>query len=81
LDEILDSCLSFVVNITIAGSRRAHPLRGEQRERAVALAAKVATERDPVKFHVLLLELNKILNERCFASRRDKKSRTNAPTE
>jgi hypothetical protein len=39
----------------------------------VALAAKVAAERDPVKFHVLLLKLNKILNERCFDSRREQK--------
>jgi hypothetical protein len=38
-----------------------------------ALAAQVAAERDPVKFHILLLELNKIMNERTSARPRDKK--------
>ena len=56
-------------------------MQGEQRERVAALAAQVAAERDPVKFHVLLLELNEILNERTLADPGDKKSRTNPPTE
>jgi len=56
-------------------------VQGERRKRVAALAAQVAAERDPVKFHVLLLELNEILNERTLADRGDKKSRTNPPTE
>jgi hypothetical protein len=56
-------------------------LEGEQRELAAALAAQVAVEREPVKFHALLLELNEILNERNLADPGDKKSRTNPPTE
>ncbi|MGA8342734.1 MAG: hypothetical protein ABR881_17040 [Candidatus Sulfotelmatobacter sp.] len=39
-------------------------MQGEQRERLIALAAQVAVESDPVKFHVLVLELNKMLNEK-----------------
>jgi len=35
----------------------------KQRERLVALAAQVAVESDPVKFHALLLKLNKMLNK------------------
>ena len=48
-------------------------MQPEQRERVVALAAEVAAERDSMKFYVLLLELNQILNERSFAGPRDKK--------
>jgi hypothetical protein len=48
-------------------------LQGEQRKRVVALAEQVAVERDPVKFHILLLELNEIINERTSARPRDKK--------
>jgi len=56
-------------------------VQGEQRKRVAALAAQVAAERDPVKFHVLLLELDEILNKRTPADPGDKKSRTNPPTE
>ena len=35
----------------------------KQRERLVALAAQVAVESEPVKFHALLLKLNKMLNK------------------
>ena len=36
-------------------------MQGEQRERLVALAARVAAENDPVRFHALILELNQLL--------------------
>ena len=35
----------------------------KQRERLLALAAQVAVESDPVKFHALLLKLDKMLNK------------------
>ena len=34
-----------------------------QRERLLVLAAQVAVESDPVKFHALLLKLNKMLSK------------------
>ena len=36
-------------------------MQSEQRERLVALAARVAAENDPVRFHALILELNQLL--------------------
>jgi len=38
------------------------PEQRAQKERLVALAAQVAVESDPGKFHALILELNKLLN-------------------
>ena len=38
-------------------------MQAEQRERLVALAARVASEIDPAKFHALLLELGQLLEE------------------
>ena len=38
-------------------------MQAEQRERLVALAARVASETDPAKFHALLLELGQLLEE------------------
>jgi len=46
-------------------------MQSEQRARLVALATRVAAERDPVRFHALVLELNQLLE-------RDKQS---APVE
>ncbi len=36
-------------------------MQREQRERLVALAARVAAESDPVRFQALILELNQLL--------------------
>lgn len=36
-------------------------MQSEQRERLVALAARVAAESDPIRFYALLLELNELL--------------------
>ena len=38
-------------------------MQEKQRERLLALAAQVAVESDPVKFHALLLKLNKMLSK------------------
>lgn len=38
-------------------------MQGEQRERLLALAAQVAVENDPQKFHALLLQLNQMLRQ------------------
>jgi hypothetical protein len=40
------------------------PLPEQKRERLVALAAQIAAENDPVKFHALVLELNQMLNKK-----------------
>jgi hypothetical protein len=39
-------------------------LQGEKRERLMKLAARVAEEQDPKKFHALLIELNALLQEK-----------------
>ncbi len=44
-------------------------MQGEQRERLMALAAQVAVENDPQKFHALLLELDQVLSEKVPALR------------
>ena len=41
-------------------------MQGEQRERLMALAAQVAAENDPAKFHSLLLELNHLLEQQAL---------------
>jgi hypothetical protein len=39
-------------------------VQGEQRKRLMALAAQVAAESDPGKFHALVLELDKVLKRK-----------------
>jgi hypothetical protein len=39
-------------------------LQGEKRERLMKLAAEVAAEQDPKRFHALLVELNNLLEEK-----------------
>jgi hypothetical protein len=51
-----------VVNV-IRQRFRELSVQAKQRERLVALAAQVAVESDLVKFHALLLKLNKMLNK------------------
>ena len=38
--------------------------RGEKRERWMQLAAQIAAEQDPKKFHDLVVELNNVLEEK-----------------
>lgn len=38
-------------------------MQAEQRERLVALAAQVASEAEPARFHGLVLQLNQLLEE------------------
>ena len=39
-------------------------MQGEKRERLMKLAAQVAAEQDPKKFHALIVELNELLQEK-----------------
>ena len=39
-------------------------MQGEKRELLMKLAARVAEEQDPEKFHALLIELNELLQEK-----------------
>jgi hypothetical protein len=39
-------------------------VQGEKRERLMKLAAQVAAEQDPKKFHALIVELNELLQEK-----------------
>lgn len=54
-------------------------MQGEQRERLMALAAKVAAENDPTKFHALLLELNQLLEQQALPSPASQKPRPGPP--
>ena len=56
-------------------------MQGEQRERLIALATKVAAENDPAKFHALLLELNRLLNEQNLPVRGLGKTLPGPPTQ
>ena len=40
------------------------PSHGEKRERWMQLAAQIAAEQDPKKFHDLVVELNNVLEEK-----------------
>jgi len=40
------------------------PSHGEKRERWMQLAAQIAAEQDPKKFHALIVELNEVLEEK-----------------
>ena len=44
-------------------------MQGEQRERLIAQATKIAAENDPAKFQALILELKRLLNEHNFPVR------------
>ena len=39
-------------------------MQGEKRDRLMKLAAQVAAEQDPKKFHALIVELNELLQEK-----------------
>lgn len=49
-------------------------MQGEQRERLMALVARVAGEHDPKTFHALLLELDQLLSEKVLPIRGDGKT-------
>ena len=54
-----------VIDVALGGPsvQGEQPEQRAQRERLMALAAQVAVESDPEKFHALILELAKVLNE------------------
>jgi hypothetical protein len=55
-------------------------VEGEQRDRLMALVTQVAVESDPAKFHALLLELDRLLNEKNLPVRGNGKTPLAPPT-
>lgn len=54
-------------------------MQEERRERLIALAAQVAAETDPAKFHRLILELNDLLDEKIVPIRGTGKTSLQSP--
>jgi len=76
--NILAHDFIFVINMCLL-SAPVVPVQPEQRERLVQLAAKVAVENDPVKFHALLTELSHLLSTQPPPPRANGKTLTEPP--